>query len=55
MILGVEEERLKVKGAKCKGPSIKAVAPEIPGKISRGSGSHFRAMCSINRYLLSIY
>lgn len=26
MILGIEEERLKVKGTKCKGSSVKAVA-----------------------------
>ena len=31
MILGIEEERLKVKGTKCKGSSVKAVALEIQG------------------------
>lgn len=37
MILGMEEERLKVKGTKRKGSSVKAVALEIPRKISPGS------------------
>ena len=42
MMPGIEEERLKVKGTKCKGSSVKAVALEIPGKISPGSEKQFQ-------------
>lgn len=37
--------KLKVKGTKCKGPSVEAVALEIPGKISLGLENDFLGAC----------
>ena len=49
MMLGIEEERLKVKGTKCKGSSVKLWLLKFLERFPQAQKNNFRAMCSINR------
>ena len=48
-MLGIEEERLKVKGTKCKGSSVKLWLLKFLERFPQAQKNNFRAMCSINR------